>query len=158
MKKVVVRTGVKAYNSKASVSPAWQAQLDGKISIDEYNRIISKKVTLEEVLESHKKPTKKAPSSLEELYYDETISDAEYCAVINNKLSIGRLNKIRSYIKFYAKKINLELKGDELATSDNAECLYNDFMSYSMNNTGKLAKLCGVTANYIADYQQVAFN
>lgn len=139
-----------------TISPAWQAKLDGKITVEDYNRIISKKVTLEEVLESYNKKSEE-DKAMDKLFWDESVSDAEYYAVLNNKLSIGRLKKIRSYIKCYSKKIGLELQGNELANADNVETLYNDFMSYYHNNTGKLASLCARTANLIADYQQTVF-
>lgn len=104
-----------------------------------------------------KEKEEKEQKAMDSLFWDESVSDAEYYAVLNNKLSIGRLNKIRSYIKCYSKKIGLELQGNELATADNTETLYNDFMSYYHNNTGKLASLCARTANLIADYQQTVF-
>lgn len=130
---------------KKAVSPAWQAKLDGKITVEDYNRIIANKVTLEELLN---------PTEEDKAYRKGKLTLAEYLNIVDyNKVTLARTNKIKSYMKCYAKKIGYELQGDELDNDDNCQTAYNTFMSYAENNYGKLANLCRVTADYIADYQ-----
>lgn len=129
---------------KKAVSPAWQAKLDGKITVEDYNRIIANKVTLEEVLN---------PTEEDKAYNKGKITKQELENIRLGKVSLGRTNKIKSYMKCYAEKIGLFLMGDELDNKEFCESAYNEFMSYAENNHGKLANLCRVTANYIADYQ-----
>lgn len=134
---------------KKAVSPAWQAKLDGKITVKDYNNIISGKVTLEEVLN---------PSEEDRAYNKGKLTLAEYLNIVDyNKVTLAKTNKVKSYMKCYAKQIGLELMGNELDNEENCETAYNEFMSYAANNTGKLARLCVRTANYIADYAEACY-
>ncbi len=142
---------MKKYFTKKAVSPEWQAKLDGIITVEEYNRIISKKTTLEKVIEEHNKPKEELPD-YQKAFLDGKLSDAEYENIVFGSVTYQKTKKIKSYINCYAKKIGLELDGHELDSADNATTLYNDFMSYYHNNKGKLAGLCARTANYITDY------
>lgn len=132
-----------------TISPAWQAKLDGKISTEEYNRIISKKVTLEEVLASHEKPEM---PDYEQAYIDNKITYQELENIESGKISYQRTKKIKSYIQCYAKKIGLSINGYELDTAYDANILADTFMEYYDNHVGKLAGLCKRTSHYINDY------
>lgn len=146
--------------TKKTVSPAWQAKLDGKITVSDYNAIISKKMTLEDAIKSHQKPKKQAkkaekPVSAEwKAYTDNKITLADYNNIVSGKISLGRLNKIKSCMKYYGKKFGIDIFGTELDTADSLEVTYNEFMAYGLNNNNGYAKW---VANMLADAQQALY-
>ena len=136
--------------NNVAVSPAWQAKLDGKITVEDYNRIISKKVTLEEVLKSYEQEPEYP--DYEQAYIDNKITYQELTNIELGNVSYQRTKKIKSYMNCYAKKIGLQLDGYELDTKYDATFIANEFDKYADYHTGKLASLCRRTARYIYEY------
>lgn len=94
----------KTVEKKTSVSPAWQAKLDGRITVGQYNAIIAKKMTLEEALAS-KKPVVTKEKKVEK-------------AIVTKKAE-PKKTRAEGIALFYAKKVGIKVEGRRLITIDN---------------------------------------
>lgn len=91
----------KTVEKKTSVSPAWQAKLDGRITVGQYNAIIAKKMTLEEALSTKVTKEKKVEK-----------------AIVTKKAE-PKKTRAEGIALFYAKKVGIKVEGRRLITIDN---------------------------------------
>ena len=144
---------------KKAVSPAWQAKLDGKITVKDYNDIISGKVTLEDAIKSHEvkevKKTRKVSAEKKALN-DGKISEADYKNIRAKKITLKHMEFVKNIIKSYSKKLENapEFTGDEFDSADNAETAYNEWLSYGIAYNSGYAKW---VANNIAKTQEALY-
>lgn len=147
---------------KKAVSPAWQAKLDGAITVADYNNIISGKVTLEDAIKSHKvtevKKTRKPRkvSAEKKALNDGKISEADYKNIRAKKTTLKHMEFVKNIIKSYSKKLENapEFTGDEFDSADNAETAYNEWLSYGIAYNNGYAKW---VANNIAKTQEALY-